>query len=108
MEKAKYKLCQVVIEASGSSTNRLITRKHKIAVKSCIIETSGKDQPQSKVEKINSFFMSKKIGLNELVSQLIAVDCLTFNQIATSERLRRAVKGHGYDFPDLINTFGIW
>ena len=34
-----------------------------------------------------------------MVSQLTAIDGLTFNQIATSERLRRAFKADGYDFP---------
>ena len=34
-----------------------------------------------------------------MVSQLTAIDGLTFNQIATSERLRRAFKADGYDLP---------
>ena len=34
-----------------------------------------------------------------MVSQLTAIDGLTFNQIATSERLHRAFKADGYDLP---------
>lgn len=103
-EKAKCNLCQAVLKASGSSTKGLITHLkfvHKIAVKSCMIEseTSKKDQTKMKVRKIGSFFKSKKPSLDELLSQLTAVDGLTFNQIAKSERIHRAFKADGYDLP---------
>ena len=45
------------------------------------------------------FFKSEKQSLGELVSQLTAIDGFTFNQIATSKRLRRAFKAVGYDLP---------
>ena len=49
--------------------------------------------------KIDSFFKPEKQSLGELVGKLTALDGLTFNQIATSERLRRAFKADGYDLP---------
>ena len=51
------------------------------------------------MQKVDSFFKSEKQSLGELVSELTAIDGVTFNQIATSERLRRAFKAHGYDLP---------
>ena len=44
-------------------------------------------------------FKPEKQSLSELVGKLTALDGLTFNQIATSERLRRAFKADGYDLP---------
>ena len=90
-EKAKCKLSQAILKAAGSSTKRLITHlklQHKIAVKSSRVEVAKIDEPKLKIQKIDSFFKSKKQSLSELVSQLTAIDGLTFNQIATSERLR--------------------
>ena len=49
--------------------------------------------------KIDSFFKPEKQSLGELVGKLTALDGLTFNQIATSERLFLALKADGYDLP---------
>ena len=98
-EKAKCKLCQTILKASGSSTKGLIIHlksKHKIEVKSCL---DIEDRPKPKIRKIDSFFKSKKPSLEEILSQLTAVDGLTFNQIARSERLHRAFKADGYVLP---------
>ena len=84
-EKAKCKLCQAILKAAGSSTKGLITRlksQHKIAVKSSRVEVSKIDEPKLKIRKIDFFFKSKKQSLGKLVSQLTAIDGLTFNQIA--------------------------
>ena len=51
------------------------------------------------MQKVDFVFKSKKQSLGELVSQLTAIDGLTFNQIVTSERLCRAFKADGYDLP---------
>ena len=101
-KKAKCKLCQAILKAAGSSTKRLITHlksQHKIAVKSTRVEVAKIDESKLKMRKVDSFFKSEKQSLGELVSQLTAIDGLTFNQIATSERLRRAFKADGYDLP---------
>ena len=81
-EKAKCKLCQAILKAAGSSTKGLITHlksQHKIAVKSSRVEVAKIDEPKLKIRKIDSFFKSKKQSLGELVSQLTAIDGLTFN-----------------------------
>ena len=101
-EKAKCKLCQAILKAAGSSTKGLIMHlksQHKIAVKSSRVKVAKINEPKLKIRKIDSFFKSKKQSLGELVSQLTAIDELTFNQIATSERLPRAFKADGYDLP---------
>lgn len=103
-EKAKCNLCHAILKAAGSSTKGMITHlksKHKISVKSSVMETSKEAPPKCKVRKIDSFFRpdQRRRDLDELLSQLTAVDGLTFNQIATSERLRRAFKADGYDLP---------
>ena len=49
--------------------------------------------------KIDSFFKPEKQSLGELVGKSTVLDGLTFNQIATSERLHRAFKADGYDLP---------
>ena len=59
------------------------------------------DERKFKMQKVDSLFKSEEQSLGELVSQLTAIDGLTFNQIATSERLRRAFKADGYDLPRL-------
>ena len=95
-------MCQAILKATGSSTKGLITHlksQHIIAVKSSRVEVAKIDEPKLKIRKIDSFFKSKKQSLGELVSQLTAIDGLTFNQTATSERLRRAFKADGYDLP---------
>ena len=51
------------------------------------------------MRKVDSFFKSEKQSLGELVSQLTAINGLTFNQVATSERLRPVFKADGYDLP---------
>ena len=87
-EKAKYKLCQAILKAAGSSMKGLITHlksQHKIAVKSSRMEVAKIDEPKLKMQKVDSFFKSEKQSLGELVSQLTAMDGLTFNQIATSK-----------------------
>ena len=53
---------------------------------------------QSKVRKIDSFFKLEKLSIDELLSQSTAVNDLSFNQLATSERLRRAFEGDGHSF----------
>ena len=101
-EKAKCKLCQAILKAAGSRTKGLITHlksQHKIAVKSSRVEVAKIDEPKFKMRKVNSFFKSEKQSLGELVGQLTAIDGLTFNQIATSKRLRQAFKADGYDLP---------
>lgn len=103
-EKAKCNLCQHILKASGSSTKGLMTHLrsvHKIVVKSCMPQSdpSKKDQPKMKIGKIDSFYKTHKPPLDQLLSQLTAVDGLTFNQIAQSERIRRAFKADGYDLP---------
>ena len=101
-EKAKCKLCQAILKAAGSSTKGLITHlksQHKIAVKSSRVEFAKIDEPKSKMRKVDSFFKFKKQSLGESVSQLTAINRLTFNQIAISKRLRRAFKADGYDLP---------
>ena len=98
-EKAKCKLCQTILKASGSSTKGLIIHlksKHKIEVKSCL---DIEDRPKPQIRKIDSFLKSKKPSLEEILSQLTAVDGLTFNQIARSERLHQAFKADGYVLP---------
>ena len=96
-------MCQAILKAAGSSTKGLITHlksQQKIVVKSSQVEEVAKtDEPKLKIRKIDSFFKSEKQSLGELVSQLTAIDGLTFNQIATSERLRRAFNADGYDLP---------
>ena len=88
-KKAKCKLCQAISKAAGSSTIGLITylkSQHKIAVKSSQVKEVAKtDEPKLKIRKIDSFFKSEKQSLDKLVSQLTAIDGLTFNQTATSE-----------------------
>ena len=101
-EKAKCKFCQAILKAVGSSTKGLIRHlklQHKIAVKSSRMEVAKIDEPKLKIRKVDYFFKSKKQSLGELVSQSTAMDGFTFNQIATSERLRRAFKADGYDLP---------
>ena len=101
-EKAKCKLCQAILKAAGSSAKGLITHlklQHKIAVKSSRVEVAKIDEPKLKMRKVDFFFKSKKQSLGKLVSQLTAIDKLTFNQIVTSERLRRAFKAEGYHLP---------
>ena len=101
-EKAKRKLCQAILKAAGSSTKGLITylkSQHKVAVKSSRVEVAKIDEPKLKMQKVDSFFKSEKQSLGELVSQLTAIDGFTFNQIATSERLRRTFNADGYDLP---------
>ena len=98
----KAKLCQAILKAAGSSTKGLITHlksQHKVAVKSSRVEVAKINEPKFIIQKVNSFFKSEKESLGELVSQLAAIDGLTFNQIATSERLRLAFKADGYDLP---------
>ena len=63
------------------------------------MEVAKIDEPKLKMRKVDSFFKSEKQSLGQLVSQLTAIDVLTFNQIATSKRLRRAFKADGYDLP---------
>ena len=95
-------MCQAILKAAESSMKGLITHlksQHKIAVKSSRVEVAKIDEPKLKMRKVDSFFKSKKQSLGELVSQLTAIDGLTFNQIATSERLSRAFKAEGYDLP---------
>ena len=94
-EKAKCKLCQAILKAAGSSTKGLIMHlklQHKIAEKSSRVEVAKIDEPKLKMRKVDSFFKSEKESLDELVTQLTAIDGLTFNQIATSGRLRLAFK----------------
>ena len=101
-KKAKCKLYQAILKAAGSSAKGLITHlksQHKIAVKSSRVKVAKIDGPKLKMRKVDSFFKSEKQSLGELVSQLTAIDGLTFNQIATSERLRRALKANRYDLP---------
>ena len=102
-EKAKCKLCQAILKAAGSSTKGLITHlksQHKIAIKSSWrLEDATVNQQKNKMLKIDSFFKQEKQSLGELIGKLTALDGLTFNQIATSERLRRAFKADGYDLP---------
>ena len=95
-------MCQAILKTAGSSTKGQITHlksQHKIAVKSSRVEVAKIDKPKFKMQKIDCFFKSEKQSLGELVSQLTAIDGLTFNQIATSKRLRRAFKADGYDLP---------
>ena len=95
-------MCPAILKAAGSSAKGLITHlksQHEIAVKSSRVEVAKIDEPKLKIRKIDSFFKSEKQSLGELVSQLTAIDGLTFNQIATSERLSRAFKADGYDLP---------
>ena len=73
--------------------------QHKIAVKSSRVEVAKIDEPKLKMRKVDFFFKSEKQRLGELVSQLTAKHKLTFNQIVTSERLRRAFKAEGYHLP---------
>ena len=101
-EKAKCKFCQAILKAAGSSMKGLITHlklQHKIAIKLNRIKVAKIDEAKLKNRKVDYLFESKKQSLGELVSQLTAIDGLTFNQIATSERLRRAFKADEYDLP---------
>ena len=110
-DKAKGKLSQTILKAAGSSTKRLITHlksQHKIAVKSSRVEVAKTDEPKFKIQKVDSFFKSENQSLGELVSQLTAIDGLTFNHIATSKRLRRAFKADGYDLPGSHKKVKIW
>ena len=85
---------------SRLSTKELIKHlrsQHKTAEKSSLLEVAKIDEPKFKMRKVDFFFKSKKQSLGQLLIQLTAVDGLTFNQIATSKRLRRAFKADGYD-----------
>ena len=87
-KKAKCKLCQAVSKAAGSSMKGLITNlksQHNIAVKSSQVEVAKIDELKFKMQKVDSFFKLEKQSLGELVSQLTAIDGLTFNEIAASE-----------------------
>ena len=68
-------------------TNYHLKSRHSIAVKFLLIKASAEDESKLEIEKIDSFFKSKKQSFGQLLSQLIATDGLTFNQIDTSERL---------------------
>ena len=103
-------MCPAILEAAGSSTKELITHlksQHKITVKSSRVEVAKIVEPKFKMRKVDSFFKSKNQSLGEVVSQLTAIDGLTFIQIATSKQLRRAFKADGYDLPDRPKRFQI-
>ena len=54
----------------------------------------------TKKRKIDSYFNNnRRESLGEVVAKLVAVDGLTFNQIASSKLLRRAFAADGYSLP---------
>lgn len=99
-EKAKCNLCLSILKASGSSTNSLINHmkvKHKIEVRS-LSETSL-SEPKPKIKKICDFFTKKNESVDEVLAKLVAVDGLTFNQIANSRRIIQAFRADGILLP---------
>ena len=107
-EKAKCKLCQTILKASGSSTKGLIIHlksKHKIEVKSCL---DIEDRPKPKIRKIDSFLKSKKPSLEEILSQLTAVDGLTFNQLPEVKDCIKHLRLMVMSCPKHTYMFVIW
>lgn len=105
-EKAKCSMCSSILKASGASTKGLsdhLKRKHNISVKSSVEKrpsdscTSTGHSP--KVTKIQNYFIKQRESLGEVVTKLVAVDGLSFNQIAGSVLLRKAFKADSYNLP---------
>ena len=94
---AKLYILQIVesnLKDDGSSTKGLIMHFklwHKNAAKSNRVEVAKTDEPKFKIRNVDSF-LNRKADPRELISQLTAISRLTFNQIATSERLCQAFK----------------
>ena len=96
-EKAKCSEFSAIIKASGSSTRSLITNvksKHQIHIKLSLEKSVT--EPSFKRLKIDSYF---KKDCPESLGEVVAVDDLAFNQIASSKLLRRAFAADGYSLP---------
>ena len=57
-------------------------------------------KPSFKKPEIDLYFIKdRRESLEEVVAKLVVVDCLAFNQIASSKLLRRAFEADGYSLP---------
>ena len=98
----------------GSSTKSMISHlqsKHKITVKRSyeVSEDHSSNQPKLKVGHMDNYLV-KRESAGEIIARLVAVDGLTFNQIATKSLIRRAFKSDGYSLsksPQIIRDYFI-
>ena len=102
-QKAKCNLCSSLLKAGGLSTKSMISHlqsKHKITVKRSheVSEDHSSNQPKLKVGRMDNYLV-KRESVGEIIARLVAVDGMTFNQIATSSLIRRAFKSDGYSLP---------
>ena len=104
-EKAKCLVCSAITKASGFSTKSLITHlksKHQIYLESSLEKSVT--EPSFKKRKVDLYFKKDcPQSLGEVVAKLVAVDCLGFNQIASSKLLRKALEADGYSLPSSRN-----
>ena len=96
---ASVKFAQKSRKLTRSSTKNLsghLKSCHNVTIKSCYeIDT----EPKNKLPRLDFFNFKQKPTLGEVISKLVAVDRLSFNQVAQSDGIRRAFKSDGYEIP---------
>ncbi len=102
-EKARCNTCQDILACKGGSTSGLRSHlkiKHKINLPTVGPSTSS-SQAVVKVshqQDIRSL-LSSSTSTEQVVAELTACDRLTFNQLATSKRIREALQSQGHKIP---------
>lgn len=85
--------------ASTSSKIYHLERSHNVKFSNNDEAPPPAKTPKLQQTSMDSFAVKKKASLEEMVSRLAAEDGLTFNQIVTSETIRRWIENDGHKAP---------
>jgi hypothetical protein len=107
-QKAKCRLCNVEMEAKGTSgMSGHLNSQHQISITKCVSSTVTPVPNPRKYRRMDQFLSSGGLGkktVQEVVSRLAAEDGLSFNKICTSQNLRGAFGAQGFILPRCRQT----
>ena len=105
LEKGLCLKCEQRLSANYPSTKGLLDHlkfKHGIDLRQkkvdCVVLPSFKKIRSDKNTKIDQYLAGKQTDGN-VIAELVAVDILSFNQIAKSKTLRKGLRALGYEIP---------